>query len=193
MGTAIESADQLISYRHLITLPDGVRVLLRPLASKDRDALVALFASLNAEETQYFRSKVSSREVVASWAEEPDYTRVFPLVAVVGDRLVGNSTLHLGSGYTRHVAELRIFLDRAFRRRGIGSAMIKAQIEIARKLGLHQVIAEVVETRAQVIHAFERLGFERQFVWRDLFMTPEGDTLDMVVLINYVRRPTEDF
>ena len=193
MGTAIESADQLISYRHLITLPDGVRVLLRPLASKDRDALVALFASLNAEETQYFRSKVSSREVVASWAEEPDYTRVFPLVAVVGDRLVGNSTLHLGSGYTRHVAELRIFLDRAFRRRGIGSAMIKAQIEIARKLGLHQVIAEVVETRAQVIHAFERLGFERQFVWHDLFMTPEGDTLDMVVLINYVRRPTEDF
>ncbi len=193
MGTAIESADQLISYRHLITLPDGVRVLLRPLASKDRDALVALFASLNAEETQYFRSKVSSREVVASWAEEPDYTRVFPLVAVVGDRLVGNSTLHLGSGYTRHVAELRIFLDRVFRRRGIGSAMIKAQIEIARKLGLHQVIAEVVETRAQVIHAFERLGFERQFVWRDLFMTPEGDTLDMVALVNYVRRPTEDF
>jgi RimJ/RimL family protein N-acetyltransferase len=193
MGSAIESADQLISYRHLITLPDGVRVLLRPLAAKDRDALVALFASLNPEETQYFRSKVSNREVVANWAEKPDYARVFPLVAVVGDRLVGNSTLHLGSGYTRHVAEIRIFLDRAFRRRGIGSAMIKAQIEIARKLGLHQVIAEVVETRAQVIHAFERLGFERQFVWRDLFMTPEGDALDMVVLINYVRRPTEDF
>jgi RimJ/RimL family protein N-acetyltransferase len=193
MSTAVESAEQLVSYRHLITLPDGMRVLLRPLASRDRDALVALFSSLPGEETQYFRSKVSNPELVASWAEKPDYTRVFPLIASVGERLVGNSTLHLGSGYTRHVAEIRIFLDRAFRRRGIGSAMIKAQIEVARKLGLHQLIAEIVETRPQVIHAFERLGFERQFVWRDLFMTPEGDTLDMVVLANHLRRPAEDF
>ncbi len=45
--------------------------------------------------------------------------------------------------------------------------MIKAQIEIARKLGLHQVIAEVVESQPQVIHAFERLGFERQFACKD--------------------------
>jgi L-amino acid N-acyltransferase YncA len=114
-------------------------------------------------------------------------------VAVAGERLVGNSTLHLGGGYTRHVAEIRIFLDRAFRRRGIGSAMIKGQIEVARKLGLQQLIAEIVETRPQAIHAFERLGFERQYVWKDLFMTPEGDTLDMVVLVNHLKRPTEDF
>ena len=37
MSTTVESAEQLISYRHLITLPDGVRVLLRPLATRDRD------------------------------------------------------------------------------------------------------------------------------------------------------------
>jgi hypothetical protein len=55
MGTTVDSpvpapqvqaAEQLVSYRHLITLPDGMRVLLRPLASRDRDALVALFSSL---------------------------------------------------------------------------------------------------------------------------------------------------
>ena len=71
--------------------------------------------------------------------------------------------------------------------------MIKSHLEIARKVGLHQVIAEVVESRPQVIHAFERLGFERQFAWKDLFMTPEGETLDMVVLVNYLKRPGETF
>jgi RimJ/RimL family protein N-acetyltransferase len=99
----------------------------------------------------------------------------------------------MGKGYTRHVAEIRIFLAKDFRRHGIGSAMIKAQLEVARKLGLHQVIAEIVESQPQVIHAFERLGFERQFAWRDLFMTPQGETLDMVVLINPLRRRTEEF
>jgi RimJ/RimL family protein N-acetyltransferase len=193
MVTVVESADQLTNYRHLVTLPDGLRVLLRPLVAKDRDALVALFANLPPEETQVFRSNITNMELVASWAEKPDYTRVFPLVALVGERIVGNSTLHLGSGFTRHIAETRIFLAREFRRRGIGSAMIRGQLEIARKLGLHQVIAEVVESRPQVIHAFERLGFERQFAWKDLFMTAEGETLDMIVLVNYLKRPGELF
>jgi L-amino acid N-acyltransferase YncA len=193
MVTVVESADQLTNYRHLVTLPDGLRVLLRPLVAKDRDALVALFANLPPEETQVFRSNITNMELVASWAEKPDYTRVFPLVALVGERIVGNSTLHLGSGFTRHIAETRIFLAREFRRRGIGSAMIRGQLEIARKLGLHQVIAEVVESRPQVIHAFERLGFERHFAWKDLFMTAEGETLDMIVLVNYLKRPGELF
>jgi RimJ/RimL family protein N-acetyltransferase len=195
METAKSTAgiEQLITYRHLITLPDGMRVLLRPLIPKDRDALAALFSNLPTEETQYFRSNIADPEVVAGWAENPDYGRIFPLVAVMGERIVGNSTLHIGRGFTRHVAEIRIFLAKDFRHHGIGSAMIKAQLEIARKLGLHQVHAEIVESRPQVMHAFERLGFERQFSWHDLFMTPQGETLDMIVVINFLKRRTEDF
>jgi RimJ/RimL family protein N-acetyltransferase len=185
--------EQLTNYRHLITLPDGLRVLLRPLTPKDRDALVALYVGLPASETQYFRSNIASPEVVSAWAEKPDYASVFPLVAVVGDRIVGNATLHLSKGYTRHVAQIRIFLLQEYRRQGIGTTMIRAQVEIARKLGLHQLIAEVAETQPQVIHAFERLGFERQFAWKDMFMTPEGETLDMIVLVNYLKRPTASF
>jgi GNAT superfamily N-acetyltransferase len=193
MVAVVDSVDQLVSYRHLVTLPDGIRVLVRPLVPRDREALLELFHGLPADETQFFRSNVSDPGMVATWAESPDYARVFPLVAVVGEHMVGNSTLHIGVGFTRHVAEIRIFLAKEYRRRGIGSAMIKGQLEIARKLGLHQVIAEVVESRPQVMHAFERLGFERQFAWRDLFMTPEGETLDMIVLVNRLKRPGETF
>ncbi len=71
--------------------------------------------------------------------------------------------------------------------------MVRGQLEIARKLGLHPGHCGGRRESAQVIHAFERLGFERQFVWKDLFMTAEGETLDMVVLVNYLRRPGELF
>ncbi len=185
--------EHLAHYRQLVTLPDGLRVCLRPLVPQDKEALVALFKSLSPEDLQYFRSNVADASVVAGWAEGVDYSKVFPLVGVVGDHLVGNSTLHLGSGFTRHVAEIRVFLMKEFRRRGIGSAMIKAQIEVARKLGLHQLMAEIVESRPQVVHAFEHLGFERQAVLRDLFMTPDGDTLDLIVMVKYLKRTAEDF
>jgi len=185
--------EHLAHYRQLVTLPDGLRVCVRPLVPQDKDALVELFKSLSSDELQYFRSSVVDASVVAGWAEEVDYSKVFPLVAVVGDHLVGNSTLHLGSGFTRHIAEIRVFLVKEFRRRGIGSAMIKAQIEVARKIGLHQLVAEIVESRPQVVHAFEHLGFERQAVLRDQFMTPDGDTLDSIVMIKYLKRAAEDF
>jgi RimJ/RimL family protein N-acetyltransferase len=189
----MKTVEQLVNYRHLITLPDGQRVCLRPLGPRDSESLVALFSSLPNEELMLFRSEVANPEVVASWAEHVDYTRVFPLVAVVDDRIVGNSTLHLGYGYTRHVAEIRLFLARDYRRRGIGSGMIRTQIEIARKLGLHHLVAEVVANQPQVIHAFTRLGFERQCVYKDQFMTPSGDTLDMVALTLYLRNTVDDF
>ena len=185
--------EQLLLYRRIITLADGLRVCLRPSTPKDRDGLVALFRSLPDEETQYFRRNVANLDLVAQWTEQPDYSSIFPLVAVVNDRIVGDSTLFIGQGCSRHTAEIRIFLARDFRRRGIGAAMIKAQIEIARRMGLHQMIAEVVENQPQVIHAFEGLGFQRQFSWRDLFMTPEGETLDMVVLINFLKHAGEEF
>ncbi len=189
----LETAEQLALYRHLITLQNGMRVLLRPLVPKDRDALVGLFASLPLEEISYFRSAVANPSLVSDWAENVDYGRVFPLVAVVGDRIVGNSTLHLGGSHTRHVAEIRIFLAREFRRCGIGKSMLKSQIEIARRMGLRQLIAEIVENQPQVIHAFEDVGFERVAALKDMFMTPDGDTLDMIMLVNYLKRSADEF
>jgi L-amino acid N-acyltransferase YncA len=185
--------EHLAHYRQLVTLPDGLRVCLRPLVPQDKEAVVALFNSLSPDDLQYFRSSVVDASVAAGWAEDVDYSKIFPLVAVVGDHLVGNSTLHLGSGFTRHIAEIRVFLIKEFRRRGLGSAMIKAQIEVARKMGLHQLVAEIVESRLQVVHAFEHLGFERQAVLRDQFMTPDGDTLDSIVMVKYLKRTAEDF
>jgi L-amino acid N-acyltransferase YncA len=185
--------EHLAHYRQLVTLPDGLRVCLRPLVPQDKEAVVALFNSLSPDDLQYFRSSVVDASVAAGWAEDVDYSKVFPLVAVVGDHLVGNSTLHLGSGFTRHIAEIRVFLIKEFRRRGLGSAMIKAQIEVARKIGLHQLAADIVESRPQVVHAFEHLGFERQAVLRDQFMTPDGDTLDLILMVKYLKRTAEDF
>ena len=185
--------EQLTNYRQLVTLADGLRVCLRPVQPGDREALIALFNVLAPEDLAYFRSHRTDANVAASWAEQPDYTQVFPLVAVVGDQLVGNSTLHLGSGPTRHVAEVRVFLLKEFRRRGIGTAMLKTQIDIARRLGLYQLVAEIAENRPQVVHAFEHLGFERQCVLRDQFITPEGETLDLILMVKYLRQPAEEF
>jgi len=187
------NVEQLAHYRHLVTTADGQRILLRPLAPQDHDALAVLMQSLRPEALQYFRTSTPDAAILANWAENTEMARVFPLGAFAGDTLVGNATLHLGGGATRHIAEIRVFLAQEYRRRGIGTAMLKTQIEIARKLGLYQLMAEIAESRPQVVHAFEHLDFERQCVLRDYLMTPDGDTLDLILMVKYLKRSSGDF
>ena len=178
---------QLANYRKMKTLPDGSRLLLRPLSKDDKDALVDLFARAPAEELKYFRDDAADAAVVGSWVDNLDLKRVYPLVAVVDDEhghalIVGDATLHFRERYHRHLAWVRIFLDRDYRRRGIGTLMLRSLIEIARTVGLQQLYIEVVSTQHNVIKALLDQGFQHEVTLHDYFMTSSGETLDMSVL-----------
>jgi RimJ/RimL family protein N-acetyltransferase len=173
---------QLANYRKMKTLPDGSRLLLRPLSKDDKAALVDLFARAPAEELKYFRDDAADATVVESWVDNLDLKRVYPLVAIVDDKIVGDATLHFRERYHRHLAWVRIFLDRDYRRRGIGTLMLRSLIEIARTVGLQQLYIEVVSTQHNVIKALLDQGFQHEVTLHDYFMTSSGETLDMSVL-----------
>jgi RimJ/RimL family protein N-acetyltransferase len=176
--------DQLARFRKVKTLADGSRLLLRPLQQDDKQALVDLFARASQDELEYFRDDAGKAEVVESWVDNLNLQRVFPLVAVVDDVIVGDATLHFRERYHRHLAWVRIFLDREYRRRGIGTLMLQSLIEIARRLGLQQLYSEVVTSQPRVVKAFEELGFQREVTLRDYFIfTSSEDTIDMAVLV----------
>jgi L-amino acid N-acyltransferase YncA len=174
---------QLANYRNLITLADGTRVLFRPLGPDDREALVNLFSCASEEDRRYLVDDVTDRELVTSWVDNLNYNKVFPLMAVINDRIVGDATLHFRKGAYRHQGELRIYLSREVRRRGLGTRMLQALIELGRNQGLHQLIAEVVRNQASVIKAFEELGFIRQCTLLDYFMLPDGSTHDVALMV----------
>jgi RimJ/RimL family protein N-acetyltransferase len=175
--------EQLENFRRLKMLPSGSRLLLRPLTKEDEDELVALFARASEQDLEYFRSDAGDPEVVRSWVQNLDLKQVFPLVAVVDHKIVGDATLHFGEHFHRHLAWVRVFLDQEYRRQGIGTLMIRSLIEIARRVGLHQLYAEIVTTQPQVIKAFEDLGFRHEVTLEDYFITDEGAVLDMAILV----------
>jgi RimJ/RimL family protein N-acetyltransferase len=175
--------EQLAHYRYVKTLPNGKRLLLRPLTKADKQGLVDLFARASRQDLEYFRSDAGDPAVVESWVDHLDLKRVFPLVAVVDDKIVGDATLHFGEHYHRHLAWVRIFLDRQYRRQGIGTLMLRCLIEVARRVGLQQLYAEVLTNQPQVIKAFADLGCQHEVTLRDYFLTDSGETLDMAIVV----------
>ena len=184
------SKDELL-YRQIFTLKDGARVLLRPLIEEDRQALLDFFQPVAFDERKYFRHDVSDPNVVESWITNLNYDSVFPLVAVVGDRIVGNATLHFNEGTARHRAEVRIFLAKDFRQRGLGGRMLHGLIELARRRSLYLLEVYIVNDSTPIIRAFHNAGFETKCLIEDYFMLPDGGLKDINHMILRLRT-TED-
>jgi RimJ/RimL family protein N-acetyltransferase len=185
--------DRLAIYRNLITLRDGTRVLLRVLNKDDRDRLQAMFAMVSDDDAEAMREDVKDPAVIQRWIDELDYSRVIPLVAVVNDEIVGDATLHFGRGPYRHKAEVRILLSKPYRQRGLGTAMLKSLIDIAKKMELHLLTVEVIANRTSVIRAFRGMGFQMQTTLPDYFMMPDGETLDVALMILPLVRTVTEF
>jgi len=176
---------QLSHYRKVKSLPDGTKLLVRPLtqSAEDRQGLIDLFSRATEEELEYFRHDAADPEVVSHWVDSLSLSRVYPLIAVVDGKIIGDFTLHFGERFHRHMAWVRVFLDREYRRRGIGTLILCAQIDLARTIGLQYLYIEVVTTQYRVIKAVEDLGFHHAVTLPDYFITSSGETLDMGVYV----------
>lgn len=180
-------------YRQVFTLKDGARILLRPLTQDDRQALIDLFTPVSMEDLRYMRHNVTDPNVVTRWIDELDYTRVFPLVAVFGSRIVGLATLHMNTGPSRHKAEVRIFLPKDFRHRGVGSRLLQGLIELAKRHNLYLIEAQIPSDQTPIIRSFQNLGFEPKTQFDDYFMLPDGELRDVTHLILRLRATDDQF
>ena len=182
-----------IVFRQLLTLSYGGRVLLRPLTAEDKEQLIELFRQVSQEDLRYMRHNVVDADLVASWVDNLEYDQVLPQVAVINERLVGSATLHFFEGPSRHRAEVRIYLAKEVRRRGVGSRMIQALIDLAKRRNIYMIEARIINEQATVIRAFQNLGFVRKCILDNYFILPDGELRDVAHLILRLRDSTEEF
>jgi len=186
-------AEQIKNFREMVTLKDGTYVLLRPMKSEDEKCLLEFYSAVSDDDMRYFRHYVKNPVLIHNWCEQLDYSKVLPILAFVKDQIVGSATIHFHEGPKRHIGEVRLFLAKDFRKRGLGMKMIKALVDLARKQGLGVLQAEVVADQTRFVKAFETLGFKSQAVLDDYFLFPDGDSRDVVLLTISLRAKMDEF
>lgn len=186
-------AEQIKNFREMVTLKDGAYVLLRPMNGSDEKNLLEFYSAVSDEDMRYFRHYIKDAALIHNWCEHLDYSKVLPILAFVKDHVVGSASLHFHEGPKRHIGEVRLFLAKDFRKRGLGMKMIKALIDLARKHGLSILQAEVIAEQTKVVKAFEMLGFKSHAILDDYFLFPDGDSRDVVFMTMPLRAKTDEF
>ena len=178
----------LTGYPKKVRLQSGTSVTIRPMVKEDADKLYAFFSRVPREDRLFLRDDVSIRDVIDSWTQELDYRKVLPLVAEVGGNIVGDATLHRRTfGWTSHVGKVRLVIDKDYRGKGLGAILIEELIDIAKKAGLEQLVAELMSNQTGALSAFKRLGFEKEAVLFNYVKDQMGEERNLVVMIKNLR------
>lgn len=185
--------EQIKNHREVVTLKDGAYVLLRALLPEDRQKLHEFFGSAADDDLRYFRHNVKDPAVIDGWCDHLNYAQVLPVIALFKDHVVGSASLHFFTGPRRHIGEVRLFLSKDFRKRGLGMKMIRALVELARKQGLTILMAEVIADQTKVVKAFEQLGFKVNCMLDDYYQFPDGDFCDVVLMTLTLRPKSDEF
>jgi RimJ/RimL family protein N-acetyltransferase len=174
----------MASYYKEGVLKDGTRVIIRPMVKEDREKLLDFFRRLEEKDLSFLRNDVRDPAVIDDWVSHIDYQRVYPLLAEVEGRIVGDATLHMRKvGWKRHLGNVRVVVARDFQGRGLGTLLINEIVDLAGEFGLEKLVAEIHLQSQAALAVFKKAGFSVKAVFEDLVKDPAGRSSDLVVMV----------
>ncbi len=193
LDTSIYPKIDLNTYKKKAELKDGTKILFRPMVSEDQDALYEFFKGVNKEVARYLRDDVGSRLVVEKWAKNLDYDKTLPILAIKNGDIIADATINRRQfGWKWHLGTVRVFVHRDYRDMGLGHLIIEEIVDIAYKLGIEKLIAEIPYISTAAIQAFTKTGFHRAAVIPNMVKDRENMPVDVVIMMKDVRPPHDD-
>jgi GNAT superfamily N-acetyltransferase len=182
----------LDTYQRETQLKDGTKILLRPMVTEDKDALYEFFKAVPREDARFLRDDVSSILLVEKWAKNLDYSRTLPILAVRDGKIIADGTINRRrSGWKWHLGTVRVFVHKDYRNVGLGLLMVEELADIAYKLGIEKLLAEVPDLSTSAINAFTKAGFYRAAVIPNMVKDRDNMPVDVVVMMKDIK-PAHD-
>lgn len=165
-----------------LTVGGNLEIVLRPLDPRDQTVLLDFFRAVPEADRLFLADDVTDARLIEAWCQKLDLDTTFPLLAVAGDRIVGNSTLHRQKGgWMSHIGRVRVVVHPEFRGRGIARALLDELIEIGTDIGLDKLDAEFMSGQELQMRAFEKLGFVRVAELPDHVLDRKNEAHNLII------------
>ena len=143
-----------------MTAVAAATLVLRPARADDADALASIWnhearATLTTTDTQV-------RDAAAQRAWLATHSALYPVVvAVTDDEIAGYAALtaYRTKPAFQRTVEDSVYVDRRWRRRGVGRLLVTHVLDQATALGHHSVFARITAENAVSRRLHEQLGF----------------------------------
>jgi RimJ/RimL family protein N-acetyltransferase len=150
------------AWNHVALLPDGTRVLLRPIRPEDAKALAELHNDLSSESRRLrefsFGTAPDGREIER--LTQPDGRNHGGIVAFAAGHLVGHACFDRRGVWSQ--AEIAFEVADSVRGRGLGTLLVEALARMARGEDIETFFARVLPQDVGSLKVFRDLGLHQQ-------------------------------
>ena len=163
-------------WREAFTLPNGRRVLLRPIVPEDARALRAGFATLSAEEVRmrFLHPLNELSEDMARQLTHIDPARGFALVVAEplppGEALIG-AVARISLGADGRQAEFALLVARPLAGQGLGTYLVRRLIQWCARRRIRLLYGDVLNENSVMLKLTANLGFEHLHLQGDQGLT----------------------
>jgi L-amino acid N-acyltransferase YncA len=153
--------------------------LARRLTGDDEEALRRFLRDMPEGDRTFFKEDLEDEESIARWCSAE---RGLRWVIAEGDDVKAMVSLIPGALWSSHVAELRMVVAAAHRRRGLGRKLARVGLAEALSLGFRKIIVEVAAEKEGDIEMFTSIGFTVEALLKDHICDRNGHLRDLVIL-----------
>ncbi|KPK88727.1 hypothetical protein AMJ80_10705 [bacterium SM23_31] len=169
-------------------IQDGKTARIRPLEKQDKKKLLDFFKRLPEKDRMFLKEDVTDPEIINRWFRQMDHTRVIPLIVEAENLIIADGTLHLDKyGWSRHIGEIRLVVDKNFRKQTVGLHLVRELYFLAMKSKLEKLIAEMMLSQKQAIKIFKGLGFKEEAILKNHVKDLAGHKHNLVIMTHSVR------
>jgi L-amino acid N-acyltransferase YncA len=81
----------------------------------------------------------------------------------------------------RHVADFSVYVERAWRGKGVGRVLLERLVELGRELGYHKLVLSAFPFNTAGVALYERLGFRTVGIYREQGLL-DGRWVDTIIM-----------
>jgi phosphinothricin acetyltransferase len=143
-------------------------ISVRPATAADAAAICTIYNQGIEDRVATLETDLRSPEERRQWlaARGPRHPVI---VAEAGGEVVGWGSLNPFNPRKAYdyVADFSVYIERGWRRRGIGKRILARLIELARELGYHKLVLSAFPTNAGGMALYQKFGFRTVGIYKE--------------------------
>jgi phosphinothricin acetyltransferase len=176
-------------YRVRLATPDDAEAICRIYNQGIEDRLATLETELRtpAERRQWLAGRSPRHPVIVAEATEPGGTWTRPPTARAEHAspraIIGWGSLNVFNPRAayRYVADFSVYVERAWRGKGVGRVLLERLIALGREHGYHKLVLSAFPFNQAGMALYERLGFRTVGIYREQGQL-DGQWVDTVIM-----------
>jgi RimJ/RimL family protein N-acetyltransferase len=147
----------------IVPLRNGKSAALALAERSDGGELLRFYRAMSEEDRLVLKDDVTTADWLDRFLAKLRSGEAISVIGKVGGEIHGEATLYRTlHGWSRHVGEIRLNVDRAARGQGLGLELARQIVKLAIDRGIDKLVAHMVQSQIAARRTFEKLGFHKE-------------------------------